>query len=184
MPTLRVTTVLFLVAILCFGCSGELRQVTSTRERPTVASSAADVPFRVVDQAAPLGDHPKEPVYAVITRPEDWEAIKERIPNQVFDQGKMKADYEKEVYLLVYAGVKGSSGYAINVAKLSVEKEQYIVIIAEESPAPNAVVEPAMTLPYILLAVSRDARASGQRLTFTFKDRAGKTLSQQDIQLP
>ena len=107
MSALRRPVVLILAAILCFstgasictGCSVLVQGRTSVAPGQTGAPPMApatqpakpirtgSVRYRVVEQAAPLGDQPKEPVYAVITGPADWETLSGRVPAQVIQKG-------------------------------------------------------------------------------------------------
>lgn len=177
MSGLKIFLMIVGSSILCTACDGAKSPVTPP-------PSAEEISFKVFDQAAPLGDFPSEPVYSVITRAQDWNTLEERIPVQALDQCKKFTKFDGELYLLAFAGVKGSSGYAINVVEVLVVQDQYTVIIAEETPGPNTVVEPAMTLPYILIGIPRNILPVDKTLVFTFKDNNENTLFKQDVQLP
>jgi hypothetical protein len=181
MSGLQRAAMLVLISLLCLAC-GRLQA------KPGVTPSQAGLAYRVIEQAAPLGDHPKDPLYSVITDSAQWDTLAASVPTQALEAGK-KAQASalparQELYLLAFAGVRGTSKYKLSIITIKLEGERCTVVVVETQPAPGEVVEPATTLPYVLAAIPYEALPRGDRLTFVFANPQGTVLSQQEVQIP
>jgi hypothetical protein len=152
--------------------------------KPEVTPAPEELAFRVIEQAAPLGDHPKDPFYLVVTANSAWETLTSDVPSQALEALKKAAQSEQELYLLAFAGVRGTSGYALSIAAIRLEGTRCTVVIAETKPTQDDIVEPAMTLPYVVAALPYGELPRGEHLTFLFANPQGTVLSRQDIQIP
>ena len=129
-------------------------------------------------QGAPLGDHPREAFYGVITSAQGWDALRARMPDSLVAAGEKDARAGKMIYLAAFGGVKGSSGYSLDVQKLTCGGGACTLFLSEKKPGAETVVEPAMTLPYLLIGVPA-SQPEGMRWLRTFlRARAaeGKTV--------
>lgn len=178
----KASVALAIVMIICPACleTGPT-PLTPTRQITPVQKS---ISFQVVQQAAPLGDHPKEAYYSVITSASDLEALITRLPGSAIEEIKAAQASDHALYLLAFAGVRGSSGYGLNITSIDQQGNQFTVVVAETKPAPESIVEPAMTLPYVIAAVPASELPQGERLFFIFTNPQGTTLGQGEAQIP
>jgi len=151
----------------------------------TEQSSVTTVPFTTIIQKALLGDHPTEPVYTIVALPEKWNELRERLPNAAIEVGMQASQSSDDLVIVAFAGMKGSSGYRVTVESVTLEEEndQVVISISQTTPNPDDIVEPATTLPYHLVALSRKYLQPARAMTFTFRDVKGNVLSQEDIPL-
>jgi hypothetical protein len=138
----------------------------------------------VLEQVAPLGDHPKEPFFTVVSSLAEWETLAIKAPAQALETGKKAFQTGQELYLLGFAGVRGTSGFMLSIDSIRLEGKQCTVVVTETKPAQNEIVEPAMTLPYVLVAVSYGELPYGEDLTFVFVNSEGTILNQQTVHRP
>lgn len=142
------------------------------------------IPFWTIAQEAPLGDHPTEPYYGVVTRPGEWSELHGQLPPAAIKAGRKAGPMQDHLIIAAYAGAKGSSGYSLSVDSLVVDGDRVIVTVSQQAPEPDAVREPAMTLPYHLVAVPTEALGPVRSLAFEFRDQAGLVLSRKEVVLP
>ncbi len=187
MPGPKVAALLALVGILCSACSGIPSQpgVELTRT-PGPTLTLTELAFRVIAQAAPLGDHPKEPAYAAIKESTEWDTLASKIPAQALESAKtaMQTASSQQLYLLAFSGVRGTSGYTLSIQSIHLNGDQCTVVVAEMKPAENTIVEPAMTLPYVLVALPFKELPGGKEVAFRFTSPQGGVPSQQEVQIP
>lgn len=156
-------------------------QTTASAPSPTQAGS---IPFRVIAQAAPLGDQPKEPRYAVTATAQDWEALQPYIPEPAFTAGKAPDPSTGELVVVLFLGVRGTSGYSIEINNIQILKDQCTILFKEVKPTADTITEPARTLPFLLIALPLNVFASQTRVTFVFQEMSEGNLYQQEIHLP
>lgn len=148
--------------------------------RPTLAT----IPFWTIAHEAPLGDHPTEPYYAVVARPGEWSELDGHLPPAAIEAGRRAGSAQDQVIVVAFAGAKGTSGYSLTLDSLVVDENRVIFTVSQQAPKPDAVREPAMTLPYHLVAIPLEALGPARSLAFEFRDQAGLVLSHKKVALP
>ncbi len=113
-------------------------------------SGGDSLPFQLIHEAAPLGDQPEQPLY--IADPQN-------------------------LILVVYAGRQPSSGYSIAVEGIYPQEDVTLVRVEEILPGPEQITEPAVTLPYQIVAVSKKEFPEDADITFVFQDTQNKELA-------
>lgn len=157
--------------IVLVGC-GTSQGVVLTDVSPTLDTK---IPFETIAQGAVLGDTPQESAYLVIESPTKWDQVQELLPDQVVTQVKMESGID-DIVLLAYAGVKKSSGYAIEIKSVTVQGCEIKVIISETPPAEDAIVEPATTLPFHAISILKGNLGTGDTYTLYFNNEKGGVL--------
>lgn len=145
------------------------------------AFAAMPVPVTLLTQAAPLGDAPAQPIYALVLSDSDWEPLDGQIPEAAL-QGGRQADHAAQVIVVAFAGVKGSSGYQVSVREAALQASELIITVAITAPGADDIVEPASTLPFALAAIPRDALAAAR--SYAIVDEGGHTLIRNQITAP
>jgi hypothetical protein len=168
---------LIILAILCGSCV----PIAST---PEITTSSTNIAFQVLEQAAPLGDQPAAAAYTVITNSKDLDTIRTRIPTQAAATLQSDVNTATSLYLLAFAGVRGTSGYTLNITAIQQKGNQYTVVVSETIPDQETIVEPATTLPYIIVTIPLSELPQGEKITFIFTDPEGAFLEQADTQIP
>jgi len=141
------------------------------------------LPFQVIHEAAPLGDQPEQPLYTVVSGREEWEALSSSLPAEAIAAGVQAAADMENLILVVYAGQQPSSGYSIAVEGIYPQEEVYLVRIKETRPGSETITEPAITLPYQIVAISRIEFPETSSLTFVFQDTQNKELARTTINI-
>lgn len=139
------------------------------------------IAFTTIAQDAPLGDEPADPAYLVIVTAEGWSRIEERLPADAVEAGR-NAD-QSQVFFTAFAGAKASSGYHITITSIQPEADQLLVIVKEDRPGEDEIVEPAMTLPFHVVAVPGSEFPEGITAVL-FQDERGQTLAEHPYPLP
>lgn len=137
--------------------------------------------FQVVGEAAPLGDQPEQSFYTVVSGPEEWEALAGSLPEAAIIAGSQAAADESNLILVIYGGPQPSSGHSIRVTGIYPQDGVYLVRVEEIQPGPEKITEPAMTLPYQIVALLRKEFAEGTNITFVFQDTQNKELATSTI---
>jgi hypothetical protein len=127
-------------------------------------------------QEASLGDHPTEPLYTIVARPDEWDELRGRLPDQAIEAGIRAGPSSGDLIVVAFAGVKGNSGHSITMERIVQENGQLIVTVSQIEPGPDDTVEEVTTLPYHLITLSRKGIDSTRPLTFTFRDARGTVL--------
>lgn len=140
-------------------------------------SEGDSLPFQVIHTAAPLGDQPEQPLYTLVSGPEEWEALSSRLPAEAIVAARQAAADPQNLVLVVYAGQQPSSGYSISVEGIYSQEEVYLVRVEEILPGPEQITEPAVTLPYQIVAISKKEFPKDVDLTFVFQDTQNKELA-------
>jgi hypothetical protein len=146
-------------------------------------SSVPNLPFTTIVQEASLGDHPTEPLYTIVARPNEWDELRGRLPDQAIEAGIRVGPSSGDLIVVAFAGVKGSSGHSITVENIDHDRDQVMVTVSQTAPGLDDIVEPAYTLPYHLVALSRKYLQPARSMRITFRDVQGNVLSQEDIPL-
>ena len=136
------------------------------------------VPFTTVAQDAPLGDQPAEPAYVVVTAPDTWSDVQDQLPSDAVDAGRDAAATNESVVIVAFAGAKATSGYGISIESIRHDGDRLIVTVTERTPDEDAIVEPAMTLPFHVVRISADELPDSV-MSVVFQDKTGSTLAQQ-----
>lgn len=144
------------------------------------SAESTPVPFTTVVQGAPLGDQPAGPLYTVATEAGQWQELRDRIPSEAADAGadSIRSD---QILILAFGGVKGSSGYQIDIEQVVREGDQLVITVSEMSPDPDQVVEPATTLPFHLAAISPADVDTSRISTVVFQDTEHTILNQESL---
>lgn len=152
--------------------------LTGCAPRSETASVIA-IPVTPLIQAAPLGDAPAQPIYALVAEDSDWDRLAGRIPEAALKSGR-QADAATQVVVVAFGGVKGSSGYQVAVRQAILQADALTITVAMSGPSADAIVEPASTLPFALAALPRDALAAAR--SYMIVDERGNTLARDRIQ--
>ena len=145
--------------------------------------STLDISITDIAHEAPLGDHPSEPLYTVVTFPKEWNKLRGRIPDRAIEAGIRTGELNDNLILIAFAGVKPSSGYSITFKRVVQEGDYLFIHIFHTKPSLNKIVEPASTLPYHLVRLPKEKLYPARILTFEFYDEKENTLSQGYIKL-
>ena len=173
---------ILMVPILVFTVSCE--PIPKAGEAPPPSAQRGEVPFETILQEAPLGDHPIDPAYLVITEPAQWKQLGDAIPEPALAAGSAFVGWDSNLILIAYAGAKGSSGYAIQIDSIRMVDDRWSVTVTETGPDEGQIVEPARTVPYTLVQVSKDDIPVGSQPLIDFIDQEGKVLSTSEISIP
>ncbi len=147
----------------------------------TPSPAGVNVQFRTVAQDAVLGDKPGSPVYAIVANADQWNTLQSLLPAQAITAGRQFKPPADSIYLVAFAGAKASSGYRISIQKISQDGARLTILVSESAPRPEDIVEPARTLPYHVVAVSRSSLQPAARVLAEFRNPEGTVLNQQDI---
>ena len=157
-----LSILLFFLGSLSVACNGTTPQTLTpspaasvTESGPSPEATAAEetiaVPFTTIIQDAPLGDEPAEPTYAVITAPGGWERIEGQLPPEAVAAGR--EGNQEQLFFIAFGGARASSGYQMTISSLRSSGDQLLVTVDEQRPDADDIVEPAMTLPFHVVAV-------------------------------
>jgi hypothetical protein len=143
---------------------------------PTPASPT--LPVTLLLQAAPLGDTPAQPVYTIVTDPKEWDNLNGQIPEAALQAGR-KADVP---IIVAFAGVKGSSGYQVDVPRAQLEADRLIITVEVAAPGADDITEPATTLPFAIATIPSDTLSAAR--AYTIIDDRGVELSRGQFTTP
>jgi hypothetical protein len=118
-----------------------------------------------------------------MTKSDALSAPASTFPPDALQAGREATRNASSIALIAFAGVKATSGYRVTIDTLGIENNRLIVIVREQHPDEDATVEPAMTLPYHVIAVPRDALPDGVT-QIAFQDTTGTILTQQPYPTP
>jgi hypothetical protein len=149
----------------------------------TSPSSTGTVPFATVKQAQPLGTEPGAPYYAAVAQPGEWNQLRSHLPAAAIEAGQHAAQTAPALYLVAAAGRKGSSGYRITIESITQEGKLLNVMVTQTAPQPEAIVEPAATLPYHLVVVDPQQLPAAASYDIVFRTEQGDELQRQTITL-
>jgi hypothetical protein len=165
---------------LCASCGGALDE----KETQPSSNQGDEITFKTIAQKAPLGDHPVDPAYLVLTEQSQWEELQGVIPDQALTAGKALDGWDSNLVLVVFSGAKGSSGYTIEVDSINSTDSGWTVNLIEGGPDADQITEPAMTLPYAIVQVPREYLPKGNQLLVEFVDQERSVLSTSEILIP
>jgi len=144
---------------------------------------AFTIPLTSIVHEAPLGGHPREPLYTVATSSKEWNKLRGRIPDQAIEAGIRTGELNDNLILIAFAGAKPSSGYSITFKRVVLEGDYLFIRIFHTKPSLNKIVEPASTLPYHLVTLPKEKLYPARILTFVFYDKKENVLNQGYIEL-
>jgi hypothetical protein len=132
----------------------------------------------VILQAAPLGDTPAQPVYTIVTDPKEWDSLSGQIPEAALQAGREAS----APVIVAFAGVKGSSGYLVNVRDAVLQADRLIVTVEVTAPGAADIVEPATTLPFVVAALPSDVLATAR--SYIIVDHSSLEVSRGELTAP
>ena len=112
-----------------------LRASRDRARYPTTLCSGGEFPFETILIDAPLGDDPVDPAYLVITEPSQLEQLQGVIPDLALTAGNLFAGWDLNLILIVFSGVKGSSGYGIQIDSITAADNRWTVFVTETRPS-------------------------------------------------
>jgi hypothetical protein len=172
------------IIIMMAACQAvETTQVTASAS-PTAQPQTDAVPLRVVAQASPLGDQPKEALFTVVVEAQEWEKLRDALPQQAYLPEQATGHPDGEVVLVLFIGVRPTSGYAVTIDEIRLAGQTCTVQFQEVKPAQGTITEPARTLPFLLAAIPIGSFPRNSRVTFIFTEIPTGEKHQQDIQIP
>jgi hypothetical protein len=171
-------------ATIVAGPTSQLPSTVSATPTITEQPSTVMIPFKTVAQEAPLGDHPTAPLYTVVSRPSEWDELREVLPTRAINPGIQASKLGDSLIVVAFAGRKGSSGYSIVIENISKQGNQIAAVVSQTTPGPNEYVTDAATVPYHLVALSKKDFLPESTLTFVFYDKQGAVLAKKDVTLP
>jgi hypothetical protein len=171
----------------CTPAESEDGTATAALPPPTIETQQAlpaALPLATIAHDSVLGDHPTEPFYTVVAHPDEWSELQGHLPTAAIEAGSQAGPAQDSLIVVAFAGAKDTSGHSLTVERVVRDQDRVIVTVWEQGPELGAIVEPATTLPYHLVAVPKEAMISAQSLTIEFRDKDGIVLGQKEILLP
>lgn len=126
-----------------------------------------NIQFFTLKKGALLGDQPKQAVFEIVTDASQWQSFKDRLPVELVETGS-KETKAGNFIVIAYSGAKGTSGYGVEVSRVTYEDMTVLVDVVESRPGSNVIVEPAMTLPYHIIVFSSHDIAPDASIRFRF----------------
>ena len=151
---------------------------------PSLRSTPISLSFSTISQGAPLGDHPGDPLFTVVIDASEWGELAGRLPPHAVSAGKQASITSDDILIVVFAGVKNSSGYGIKIESINFEEGEIIIHVTETIPGSGEITEPATTLPYHLVSLAREDLPRQGMFLFLFIDEEGGLLNQMEVRLP
>lgn len=165
----RASLVSVLCGVLAAACAAVPASTTSLKalsvtSAPTPSTRAAPTPsgllFEVVAEGAPMvGEETSKPILAAINGNDPNRALPAGLPDTA--QEALRAALSKSdsaLYVVVYAGVQPSSGYAVRINAITTRqaagREQLVVDYTLEKPAPGTGGATVLTYPFAIVRVS------------------------------
>lgn len=145
-------------------------------------SQGESADFTTISQDAPLGDGPEDPAYLALTGSNQLDAAQDQIPEAALEQAQDQVAGEDELILVVYAGRKNSSGYSIQIDRVAWQGDRMTVVVSEEAPEEEDVVEPALTVPYHLVKVDGKEMDFSGTWQVRFENQQGEILKETTIE--
>ena len=168
---MMVVVVVFMIGLT--GCATPTPLPTPPTER--APTQAEGLPFRTVAHAAPLGDRPMDPAYAVMMKPDTPTKMEATFPPDALEAAESAARKDDTLAILAFGGVKATSGYHVTIEKIRRDGDRLVVTVVSRGPEEDDKVEPAMTLPYHVVAITQgDIPDAVTRVAF--RDEDGNTL--------
>ena len=142
-------------------------QAVETHGTPTVKPTrtleaqnlTSGVPFEIVAEGAPfVGDDTGRPIMLAIAGSDPDPAIPEGLPDEAQEALRTAlAKSDSGLYLVVYTGVRPSSGYAVHIDSVTLRRiagrDQLVVHYREEAPSPGVGAATVLTHPYVIARV-------------------------------
>ena len=121
------------------------------------AATGALVPFSTV--AKGLSSGIGEPLQAVVRDPTEWSALWARHARvSGVPASPPPVSFAREMIVALFMGERATGGYTIEVVRVERGREGLVVRYRSRSPAPDAVVSQALTQPFHVIRLSRDAK--------------------------
>jgi hypothetical protein len=121
-----------------------------------------------------------EPAFVALDSADEFRAFWERYALRYGKDGAPSLPdvlWDREIVLAALLGEKPVPGYAVELLGITYEGTGVTVHLLLEEPSPGTTVDQAITSPYTIVAVGRQALPSGN-LAFTFVDQDGQPLGQ------
>lgn len=132
--------------------------------------------FELVAQREVPGPGPQQPAVWLVTQPGEVESLP-------LDRGTLRTlasrtDWQKDVLVVLAAAQKMSSGYTVNLQRLTVKDNELVFTVELVGPSPEQDVAPAEHVPYAVVKVLRATLpAAPDELTIVMEDPDGKRLA-------
>ena len=155
--TSKVPRVLSLLAICCclaVGCANGTKPSTQR----DVKETTQHLPFERLFSKAPLASGIVMAQIVLIQNEADLDKIRPSIAEIDTDLSG-KTDFSKELLIYIATGNQPSTGYSVHVQSVRRTGNEIMVLIREEQPTPQQVVEDAETVPFEVIRLSRSSVA-------------------------
>lgn len=133
---------------------------------PTIPAVSRPVPFEVIAEGAPFVGKGRAPILLAIRGDDPKRAVPDDLPQTAKDAlQKVLAQPTPDLYIVVYTGIRSSSGYQIRVNSLTVrreaERDWLVVNYSEVKPSVGQGGATVLTHPFVIVRVSNtNIRAS------------------------
>jgi hypothetical protein len=121
---------------------------------------ASGAPFEIVAEGAPfVGDDTGRPIRVAIEGSDPDSEIPEGLPDEAQEALRTAlAKSDSGLYIVVYTGVRPSSGYAVHIDSIALRqvagRDQLVVNFSEEAPSPSVGAAAVLTHPYVIARVT------------------------------
>ena len=132
--TPAVTFILCIWTLTLMSCAFACAEEDSTTMLQVEPSTRIKEPCALtilltgIAHEAPLGGHPREPLYAVVTSSKEWSKLRGRIPDQAIEAGIRTGELNDNLILIAFAGTKPSSGYSITFKRVVQEGDYQLFL--------------------------------------------------------
>lgn len=126
------------------------------------------LPFADVTKSYPDLHYPKRALYVFRSRSELDQHLAERTGKQGAQLGRPRLpriDFGHQMLIVVAMGARSSTGYALKLRGIEREGNTTLVRVREISPTTSQIVAPAITYPYLALAVPKQDGRTQLRLS-------------------
>lgn len=133
---------------------------------PTISTVSRTVPFEVIAEGAPFVGKGRAPILLAIRGDDPKRTVPDDLPQMAKETlQKALAQPTPDLYIVVYTGIRSSSGYQIRVNSLTVRREAgrdwLVVNYSEVKPSVGQGGATVLTHPFIIVRVSNtNIRAS------------------------
>jgi hypothetical protein len=140
---------------------GEARGTPAVKStKPLDAQNlTSGVPFEIVAEGAPfVGDDTGRPIMLAIEGSDPDPEIPKGLPDEAQETLRTAlAKSDSGLYIVVYTGVRPSSGYAVHIDSIALRRvagrDQLAVNFREEEPSPGVGAATVLTHPYVIARV-------------------------------
>ena len=136
------------------------------------ASTAQADEIKVVDRWTGSNSSEAKPREVVVRTADEWKGIWQQVHANSKPVPALPAvDFTKHMVVAAFAGRKNNTGYRIDVARFDRRKDDLVVDLLERTPNPDKLYGQAVTSPFVLAVIPKDAgkvsfgQRPGRRLT-------------------